>query len=138
MKKVFLFFFFLHMGIFSYSQFHSIELKTYCFGNYEHNLIQKLTPDSRIELEKILKKNNIDTISFYRIKYDEVYSKYTTKDYLSNNTYTYINWYNFGGISKLNEFKKINGFKNEKPNKIIILYSTNNKDIEDLSVYILN
>jgi hypothetical protein len=138
MKKISLLLFFSHIVIFSYSQPHPVELETYCFGNYEHNLIQKLTPHSRIELEKIFRNNNVDTSSFYRIKYDEVYSKYTTKDYLSNHGYAYINWSKFGGVSKLNEYKKMNGFKTEKPNKIIVLYSTNNKDIEDLSIYLLN
>ena len=138
MRKLFLLLLFLQIGVVSYSQLNAIELKTYCFGNYEHNLIQNLTPQSRIELEKVLQNNNIDTSSFYKIRYDEIFSKYTTKEYLSNHTYTYINWSRFGDICKLNEYKNINKSNPEKPNKIIILYSTNNKDIEDLSIYILN
>jgi hypothetical protein len=138
MKNIVLLSFFSQMVTFSYSQPQSIQLKTYCFGNYDHRLIQNLTPLSRAELEKVFIQNNIDTSSFYRIKYDEVFTKYTTKDYLSNHSYTYINWYKFGKMSKLNECKKVNGFKSENPNKILVLYSTNNKDIEDLSIYILN
>ena len=62
MKKLFLFLFSLLIGVSLYSQSQAIELKTYCFGNVEHNLMSKLSTHSKLELEKILQEN----IKFYQ------------------------------------------------------------------------
>lgn len=135
MKKLFIFLILLGLGPFSYSQSQSIELETYCFGNKEHNLISKLSPHSLNQLEKVLQKNNVDTSFFYRVRYDEVFSKYTTKDYLSKHTYSYFNWNKSDQDEKINEFQKIHN-DHRKQNKLIVLYSTNNKNIENLSIYV--
>jgi hypothetical protein len=126
------------MGVVSYSQLRAVELKTYCFGDTEHNFTSKLSPQSKLELEKVLQKNNIDTVSIYRVKYNEVFSKYTTEKYLSSHTYKYINWEKYNGPTKSYEYVGFNGFNVEKPNKLIVLYSTNDSGIESLQIYILN
>jgi len=138
MKKLFLFLVLLQMGVVSYSQLRAIELKTYCFGNTEHNFITKLSPQSKLELEKVLQKNNVDTSSLYKVKYEEIFSKYTSEKYLSSHTYKYINWQKYNGTIKSDEYVGFNGFNTEKPNKLIVLYSTNDNNIEGLQIYILN
>jgi hypothetical protein len=138
MKRLFLFLVFLQIGVCSYSQLRAIELKTYCFGNTEHNLITKLSPQSKLELEKVLQKNNIEKTFLYNVKYEEVFSKYTTEKYLSSHTYKYINWQIYNGIIKSDEYIGFNGYNVGKPNKLIVLYSTNDNNIERLQIYILN
>lgn len=138
MKKLFLFLFSLQIVMSSYSQSQAIELKTYCFGNVEHNLMSRLSTHSKVELEKILRQNNVDTSSLYRIKYEEVFSKYTTKKYLSSHSYKYINWQKYNNSIKSEEYIGINGFSVCNPNKLLLLYSTNNNGVESLKFYILN
>ena len=72
------------------------------------------------------------------MKYEEVFSKYTTEKYLSSHTYKYINWQKYNGIIKSDEYVGFNGYNVEKPNKLIVLYSTNDNNIERLQIYILN
>ena len=122
----------------SYSYSQSIELKTYCFGNPKHNLINKLSPQSKVELEQIFKKNGIDTSSVYRIQYDDIFTTYATKKYLLNHSYTYINWSQINGVHNIREYVNMNGYSSQKQNKLIILYSTNEGNIESLSVYIMD
>lgn len=122
--------------VISYSQ--SIELKTYCLGNPNHDLINKLSPTSRLELQKILVQNNVDTSTFYRVKYNEIFTLYTSKNYLSDHSYKYYNWSQINGNYKIREYSKLDGYFTNKPDKLIVLYSTNEGNIETLSVYILN
>ena len=136
MKKVYLFLLLFVISLWSYSQ--AIPLRSYCFGNPQHNLMNKLSPQSKIELEKILKKNNIDTASIYRVKYDDIFRTYASKNYLSNHSYTYINWFKLDGKSDIREYVNMNGYNPQKPDKLIILYSTNHDNAEYLSVYLLN
>jgi hypothetical protein len=138
MKKLFLFLFFLQIGMSLHSQSRAIELKIYCFGNIEHNLISKLSAQSKLELEKILQENNVDTSSLYRIKYEEVFSKYTTEKYLSSHSYKYINWRKQNNSIKIEEYIGLNGFSVGNPNKLLMLYLTNNNGVESLKFYILN
>jgi hypothetical protein len=136
MKKIYLFLLLFVINLWSYSQ--SMPLKSYCFGNPKHNLLNQLSPESKIELEKILMKNNIDTSSVYRIQYDDIFTTYASKKYLSNHSYTYINWFKLDGVSNVREYVNMNGYNPQKPDKLIILYSTNHDNTEYLSVYILN
>ena len=136
MKKVYLFLLFSVISLWSYSQ--TIPLRSYSFGNPQHNFMSKLSPDSKIELEKILKKNNIDTTSIYRVKYDDIFRIYASQNYLSNHSYTYINWFKLNGKSEISEYVYMNGYNPQKPDKLIILYSTNHDNTEYLSVYFLN
>ena len=138
MKKLLLFFFLLQIVTVSYSQSYAVQLKTYCFGNVEHNLVSKLSTESKLELEKILQKNNVDTSSLYRIKYEEIFSKYTTEKYLLSHSYKYINWQKHNNFIKSDEYVGLNGYNTEKPNKLILLYSTNDNGVESLQIYILN
>lgn len=136
MNKLRLFLLLSVISPFSYAQ--SIPLKSYCFGNPKHNLLKQLSPQSKIELEKILNKNNIDTSSVYRIQYDDIFTNYASKKYLSTHSYTYVNWYKIDGVSNVREYVNMNGYNTQKPDKLIILYSTNHNNAEYLSVYIMN
>jgi hypothetical protein len=100
--------------------------------------MSKLSPESKIELEKILKKNNIDTGSIYRVKYDDIFRTYASQKYLSDHSYTYINWFKLDGKSDIREYVNMNWYSPQKPDKLIILYSTNHDNAEYLSVYFLN
>lgn len=137
MKKLIFILLLLSTNI-SYSQPNSIELKTYCFGNPEDNLISKLSKESRLELSNVLQDYKVDTTSFYRVKFNEIFTKYTDKQYLSVHTYRFFNWKKFDGKSEVKSYLSLNCYDTTKPNKIIILYSTNNSNIENLSVYVLN
>lgn len=136
MKKIYLFLLLSVISLLSYSQ--AVPLRSYCFGNPQHNLMNKLSPESKFELEKILNKNNIDTSSIYRVKYDDIFRTYASQSYLSNHSYTYFNWSKLDDKSGIREYINMNGYNPQKPDKLIILYSTNHKNTEYLSVYILN
>ena len=136
MKKLLLFLTLFVISLWSYSQ--SIPLKSYCFGNPEHYLLNQLSSESKLQLVKILQKNNVDTSSIYRIKYDDIFTTYASKNYLSNHSYSYINWSKLNGVSNIEEYVNMNGYNPQKPDKLIILYSTNHKNLEYLSIYILN
>jgi hypothetical protein len=110
----------------------------YCFGNTEHNFVSNLSSQAKIELDKIVKKYKIDTTNLYRVKYSEIFTKYGSIDYLSKHSYTYINWFKIDDNVKSQEKVLMNGYSPQSPDKLILLYTTNHKNIESLSFYITN
>lgn len=123
-------------SLLSHSQ--TFELRTYCFGNPSHKFIENLSSESKIILSDFLKKYEVDTSTSYRINYDEVFTKYGIRSYLSSHSYKYINWNKIDNVSSIREYTSINGYDYSKLDKIIILYSTNKMNVEDLSIYLLN
>lgn len=122
----------------TYSQIQAVPMESYCFGNLEHNFMSKLSQESKSVFEQIIKRKNIDTCSLYRVTYHEIFTKYGLKSYLSKHTYTYIVWSKDERKTTINEKISLNSYNSQPPNKLIVIYTTNNKDIEDLSVYLVN
>lgn len=139
MKKFIFILFISFLSLVGHSQIHGIPISgVYCFGNPEHKFISKLSPDSKIILSEIIFRKNIDTSKMYLVNYDEIFTKYASTSYLSSHEYTYIVWSKIDGKSSIKEFVSYNGYNTKPPDKLIILYNTNNQNIESLSFYILN
>lgn len=132
-------FFIILVVFFSYNLSFSqnVELKTYCFGNNSHDLVKKLSPESKLIFSNLLEKHEIDTSNLYRVNYDDVFNKYGMKSYLSVHSYKYINWSRFDSLTKIKEYHSSNNYPTFNPSKLIILYSTNNSNLEDLSIYLI-
>lgn len=136
MKKLILTTLTIFIWFFVVGQTTAIETRTFSFGDPQHNMIEKLTPIAKNTLFSFLQENNIDTTKIYRVKYEEVFTKYTTRNYLSKQKYTFIRWSKYGTniIIKQKEVMDENYLPEDK--KIIILYTTNFNEIEDLLIYI--
>lgn len=114
------------------------RMKTYSFGDSNNNMISELSIQAKCFLSNVFSENHVDTLSFYRVKYDEVFTKYASKDYLSTHSYTFIRWSKTGHYTNSNKIQRLNGNTPMLSNKIIILYSTDHEGLEDLTIYIMN
>ena len=114
------------------------KVTTYSFDDSTEKMVSKLSPEAKSFLEMFLLKNNIDTTNVYRVKYDEIFTKFTSPSYLSNHTYTYVRWSKTNDSYNIREVSKMNGHVPILPNKLIILYSTNFSEFEDLMIYFMN
>lgn len=137
MKKLILTIITSFTWFFSIAQPIAIETKTFSFGDSQHNMVEKLTLDAKNTLTTLLHVNNIDTTKIYRVKYEEVFTKYTTRNYLSKQNYTFIRWSKYGSSIILKEKKIIKKDYLPEDKKIIILYTTDFNEIEDLLIYII-
>lgn len=139
MKQITLFLIVLFFYFDGQSQIYGTPLKgAYCYGNPEHNFTSELSEQSKIVFNNFIESNKIDTTRIYRVNYDEIFSKFGTREYLSNHGYTYVSWYNYKGTVKIEEKVSYNGYNTSKPDKLIVLYTTNKSDIEHLSFYFTN
>jgi hypothetical protein len=121
----------------TYSQSSPIELKTYCLGNSSHDILNHLSHDATKELKNFIESNNIDTIYVQKVKYEEVFTKYTTKSYLNGNPYIYRLWEKKNNTVKIYESDKNKKLSESNLDKLIVLYSTDKNRIESLSMYLI-
>lgn len=136
MKKVTLIIYFLIFSLCVKSQV--VGMDTYSFGDKEDNMISKLSDQSKSILFSFLKHNFVDTNIIYRVKYSEIFTTYTTKEYLSEHNHKFLFWTKINDTLNHVEHDKICNTRDMNLGKLIITYSTNNKGSEHLSIYILN
>lgn len=113
------------------------KIRSFYIGDPTDSMFSRLSPPAKSFLDSFFNKNNIDTSSTYVIKYEDVFTKYTTLKYLSTHTYKYARWSRIGNSTNITEAQS-KDISNIKPNKLIVLYSTDFLDLEILVMYYMD
>lgn len=136
MKKTIITFLLSLVSFWGISQSTAIKMKLRYWNNSEHRFSELLTKDGKKLLDSVLTISKIDTSKCVKVDYNDI-SEYTNRKYLTNRNYTYITYSIYNGILNKTFYKNFNGYSKSDNQKIILYHTTDNNQIDIVSLYVI-